>query len=689
MVLRLRKHASKTDAKSAEQASADNSPLTELEAKIFSSSEDDTLTSDGKTKLGTRFPIYTPSSYNSDETVKEEEEEVAGEDQESSSRDSTHLLEQRFLSAKLRDAESPEEAILELLMVLNSQDDAILFAPETIDQYGCTVFLRPRQAMLRRLLFNNPFVEYFDSLDSLTDDEKWDAWGAKFQESNVRIVESVRTPEELADPTINPNAALLAYAVFKPNRKDQRKTDAAYRLYSDEDITNLKQCFNGDFSAFAKSILLMRSWAFIHDNKQWCYNFIFPFGPDCLYYEITKDHSFKSNYMGGAGLLLYNMLQRASIHNNQVVGICHKIKEIFLDPSNAINAIAQSLQGSSVQSLLKDFQRDVAAEKKMTAFTSYSHKQSKSLDHLQASYTSYLPYREHRVFDQLAQDFGCLVSVNLNQQELFNALKLIGMLNLLTYYAEVCQQINLLCGDETNIDMVVECDHKHKLNLRRLSVFRLNANNTLITDAVTNMLKFYMAGLFDQYDQSSLLTKEEFEIVISKLCDLFNVNKRFKKQCTFDKCRDADERSKRANLASYNALQKIFISFVLSQLSHFIKVHLRFCVGIGLVSKAGTRANRYVISDQLLQALVLSTVDKNKGLVLLDDFLHMLYKKYHIVIGPQEAAAHMVSNTKSANTAESSYFDNNLKAFKEQLYNLGFLINLSDTDSYVKNPYLD
>lgn len=634
-------------------------PLSQIEAELFV-----------KDKLGQRFPLL-------------QEAQASDEDAEE---DKTYVIEKRFFSEKIRESELPEESMLELLTVLSCQDLDEDLTCYGIDQFGRTQFIKARKIKLRRLLFSNPFLDYFDSQTKLSESEKWKKWSDSFCELNFR----------------------------KPDRSKN-----VYRVIFPEDVQHWQSSFKS-FSEFTKAINLLRSWAYVHDNKQWSYNFIFPFGPDCLYSEVTINHGFHSNYLSGVGTLLFSMLQRAQ-DPTAVASVCRKLNERFLKSDNAFNVLAQLLEGQAdnTQHWIERFKEDVRQQTVTLYYESTPNVAGRQiLNSYMSSKTSYLPYRQHKQFDQLCQDFKNILELKhpLNQSDLFHALSIIGTLNMMIYYLEVSQNIFAFFGHQCNTDIVVECNHAVGSNLRSLATSRLNENDSLIKDAVQTMLKYYLSNMFPNLNQRSMLNQSQFEFLMDKVAQTFNMTKFLQAKIDFNSwlqdfkndsslLSDEDE-GDAAPLASDLSAQdtqgeaKISFDFVQKRFcrlcdqlnNHFRPVHRSYCRHIGLASRDSgqtrlVRAYRYILPDDLVRALVLSTVDESEQLMLLDVFLERLYTKYHLVIGPNEAGKYR--NQDLSTRKDENQFKANLDAFKEQLLRLGFLINLSDTDAYIKNPYLD
>ncbi len=97
----------------------------------------------------------------------------------------------------------------------------------------------------------------------------------------------------------------------------------------------------------------------------------------------------------------------------------------------------------------------------------------------------------------------------------------------------------------------------------------------------------------------------------------------------------------------------------------------------GLASRRGTNQYRYAPTDELLRALVLVNVKGDKEEA---DLLDHLYRRYGIVIGPEEARQCL-----DASVYESADFQRNRERFVQRLIGLGLAHRMSDACTYVQS----
>jgi putative ABC transport system permease protein len=99
----------------------------------------------------------------------------------------------------------------------------------------------------------------------------------------------------------------------------------------------------------------------------------------------------------------------------------------------------------------------------------------------------------------------------------------------------------------------------------------------------------------------------------------------------------------------------------------------------GFTDRRGTNKIRYAPTDKLLRALVLANVTHQ---VEEDELLLCLNQRYHLVIGPREAALEL-----QPYFHDEGDFKKNKERFARRLAGLGLAQRMSDACTYVRNPY--
>ena len=372
-------------------------------------------------------------------------------------------VEESYLGNAFHKSQLKQHTILELLQVLDSQDKQDPLSLEHVNETGQVKYIRHTRALLRHILFNNPYIGSIRADNNSVEGQKWSIWYEQFKAFN--------------DGT-------------KITKLDNKVATA------------LKDKF-GTFESFEKAVNLMRSWLIDHDTKrQWTTMFLFPFGPNALYKEIDSKYITKHNLFSGQGDLIFSMLQRAKhskyltkTQAEQKVEEClikslshcqkatisssamHALDTASTISSSAMHALDTALttatpsaatnttgdcsttcagaendsngdrqsdkahQGNVGKMLMERFLNDEDPIDKFAGYINQtelefkSDEDDKSRDPSDPN-SAYLPYLGLPVYEKLEEDFNNLLQCQLNKQHLFIALARMASLNLLVYLLE-------------------------------------------------------------------------------------------------------------------------------------------------------------------------------------------------------------------------------------------------------------
>ena len=622
------------------------------------------------------------------EHVFQAESEILGERYEYTLKDhEVFCLEQNLFGSGLNLADTgvdKQVSLLELLLVLLSQNQNVLEHRHVSNSSEVKYSFIKRQALtLRRIVFNNPMVERINTSQG-TDDEKWLGWQRDFNEFN-------------------------------------QKSDANFKLDTNH-YHLLKRAFH-NFDNFTKAITLLRSWAIVPNKaKAWTEHFLFPFGAESLYYDTT-DMLAKgaSNHCTNFGQLLFTMLMRAHHKStpdqqNALLMLC----DCFFEQHEGFNVFAQLL-GDSFSSGEDEIIAHLRSQLPEDSNSTDQSWRSCSNVFKQASQNllqecEFVPYKEHRCFDQLEEDFRQLLSLNLTKQQLLKSLSVMGMLNILIYFLEQEQRLASINNSKNvpNIDLVLSLGNKASPRVAKLSLDRLQANDKLhsiaLNNFITQRLYLLIRCCVSYFKEDLKLDPKEQDLV----CNLTRVAFNFvtHKAITIDlngkgsiyvQDNISSKELASSHKKAHNPLNRVqesqpYPSYknVLNTISNALMTHTGnnksphrdLAIEIGLISGTQKAHQYYSFSDELLRTLVLCCVDKNKSMIMLSEFLQKLYDRYHIVIGPQQAHYYYSSNTQGrSNHIEEKEFKKNLNELIAQLKRMDLLINLSDSCEYVTNPF--
>jgi hypothetical protein len=400
----------------------------------------------------------------------------------------------------------------------------------------------------------------------------------------------------------------------------------------DSDMAYLRQSFSS-FDDFAKSIELLRSSSFeSRSNKRWSSKFAFPFGPDALYEDLEIDARGKMSndrrFFARTGELLYLMLTRSQKGSElgQILS-----KRLF-DREAPMNRLARVMQGNAQ---LAEDPRPVG----------------------------YLPEVKSSRFDQICNDWLSILAKDMPIYDALEHLIAITGLNMLLYFLERAKG---QAGDDDPVEIVCEIVSKERTKVRALSGDSYQLNQGLPGKAIRAQVEsiredaaWTIAGLaeFPEAEQIKLM-REKFQWPPS------------------ERGGDDEDFSGKSPDALIGDLTELALA---RHEQHVGKIHASWSRAIGLSSRRLSRRTRYAPNDRLLKSLVVAIVEDR---MQFDEFLTEANRRYGLVIGDAEGSR--LVDAKLVDQEELSENRDNLEA---RLVGLGLVRRLSDSCSFVENPF--
>jgi hypothetical protein len=399
----------------------------------------------------------------------------------------------------------------------------------------------------------------------------------------------------------------------------------------DADMAYLRSSFSS-FDDFAKAIELLRSSSFeSRSNKRWSSKFVFPFGPDALYEDLEIDSRGKMSndrrFFARTGELLYLMLARSK-RGGELGAIL--AKRLF-NREAPMNRLARALQGDPQHA---DDPRPAG----------------------------YLPEATNPRFDQTCEDWLSILAKDMPIYDALEHLIVISGLNMLLYFLERAKKV---AGDDDPVEIVCEIVSKERTKVRALSGDSYQFNQGLPAKAVRAHVESirldagWVAAASAEFPESEQvkLMRERFQWPPA------------------DGGGDDDYTGK-----SPDALVMDLVENALARHEqHVGKIHSAWSRAIGLSSRRLSRRTRYAPNDRLLKSIVVSIVDDR---MQFDEFLAEAQRRYGLILGDAEGSRLLVA--KLVDQEELSENRNNLET---RLVGLGLVRRLSDSCSFVENPF--
>lgn len=628
-----------------------------------------------------------------------------------------YQLEEDIYGTGFHSGEQATHLMLEFLMVLACQNQKQPFALTQSDPYGTFAYFKRRSLRLRQILFNNPMLGDI-ATSTQSDESKWKQWFSEFCAKNNWHKSG---PSSRAAKGIG--ASFEEDGVSEPldNSELSEELPLAVQFAQLQAISGFG--YGESFERFVNLVKVLRSWSIDTDKeRQWSTLFLFPFGYEALFWEITNDGNVKQNLFAGAGQNVFSMLARALSARRDLapsapqapelepgaptldLGV-HLVHRFFVD-HNGLNLGAGYLGGSMLaqqaqqeprfaellevreQQMLRTLQHEATFAQRIA--------HNSQADNITISATRYLPYRDLPRYHLLLEDFEAISRLDLTKQELFLALGALGVLHQICYLLEqeaAVLRLPLVLPDPDarthvpDLNLVAVLNPEHKNAVRSLAMRRFKENLALFETARAHYIRAHLQALVAAC-APELLTKErlspeEQTLVCNLMRSAFDFSQRVHLDLakrTMDTSKD-DEQSEVAVVTTtesicYSEIEDLMVNH--KRDVHMQALHSTWCANIGLSTKESAVTYYYCLSDELLYYLVLALVPPGRPLPL-KVFLTKLHERYHLVIGPHEA--------QQSRYGEEDDFNANERQLKLKLQRNHLLISLSDSFDYVRNPF--
>ncbi|NDZ17785.1 hypothetical protein C7T35_34505 [Variovorax sp. WS11] len=399
----------------------------------------------------------------------------------------------------------------------------------------------------------------------------------------------------------------------------------------DGDMAYLRRAFSS-FDDFAKAIELLRSSSFeSRSNKRWSSKFAFPFGPDALYEDLEIDARGKMSndrrFFARTGELLYLMLARSA--KGAMLG--QILSKRLFDREASMNRLARTLQGGAQ---LAEDPRAVG----------------------------YLPEAKNARFDQICDDWLSILATDMPIYDALEHLIAVTGLNMLLYFLERAKR---QAGDDDPVEIVCEIVSKERTKVRALSGDSYQFNQGLPAKAVRAHVESIRQGA--QWTKAAYGEFPEAERI-----------KLMREQFQWPPA-DGDDDEDFSGKSPDTLVADLVDLALARHEQHVGKIHVSWSRAIGLSSRRLSRRNRYAPNDRLLKSIVVAIVDDR---MQFDEFLTEAKRRYGLVIGDAEGSR--LIDAKLVDQEELSENRSNLEA---RLVGLGLVRRLSDSCSFVENPF--
>lgn len=417
----------------------------------------------------------------------------------------------------------------------------------------------------------------------------------------------------------------------------QRWLEATRQGFPELDFRYLPSAFSGDFLQFAESLDLLRSATVEQFNdKRWTSRHLQPVGEAMLFPDVKPvdgRYHLDRRFFMRTGELLYLMLNRS--RRREELG--ELVSRRLLGVDGPWNRIARRLQGPDA---------DAGAD------------EPKWID---AQTIGYLPVARLPRYDDLAEDWVAILRQGTIPLE--DMLEFLMRLSGLHQVIYIVERGNRVAGRGAVLPFILEMSGSARNNpVQSLSSDRYRAHKALPSMAVDAFVGSYEAT----EEWSALGTEPSDRTAAAQL-----LHRRFGWQPKRSPAGGAHAAPRDQLAAMVNAAKTRNHDIGSTFTSHAKKV--------GLVTARRRAGTWYSPSDGLLEALVLANV---QSAMELGQFLALLRRRYHLVVGPEEA------RTASGELpVPQEALRENERRLEERLRVLGFINRKSDDCAFVVNPF--
>ncbi|WP_223879246.1 hypothetical protein [Chitinimonas arctica] len=276
--------------------------------------------------------------------------------------------------------------------------------------------------------------------------------------------------------------------------------------------------------------------------------------------------------------------------------------------------------------------------------------------------SGYLPEVANARFDQICEDWLSILAKDMPIYDALEHLIAITGLNMLLYFLERAKRV---AGDDEPVEIVCEIVSKERTKVRALSGDSYQLNQGLPAKAV----RAHVEAIRLDTDWAKAASSEFPEAERVKL-----MRERFQWP-SVDGGDDEDYSGESPDIL----VAKLTELALARHEQHVGKIHSSWSRAIGLSSRRLSRRTRYAPNDRLLKSIVVAIVDDR---MQFDEFLTEARRRYGLVFGDAEGAR--LVDAKLVDQEELSENRDNLEA---RLVGLGLVRRLSDSCSFVENPF--
>lgn len=415
---------------------------------------------------------------------------------------------------------------------------------------------------------------------------------------------------------------------------------------------------------------LLRSFACLEEKRAWFAKSLFPAHHNLLFFEAYRSDDpekkidlSRRNFFARGGEVYYLILSAGTQKNEKMQNnISSRLKSLLFDSNPTLGAIAEIIDNTQL------------VEEEETSNTEQD--------------LGWIPDPNCTFYEIIASDVDSFLNTNLESLEKLDLLAYLINFHLTLYLYHrahpnaksiIHQEDN--CADTCRLAILVDImEGRDGGIIRQASATLYREQETRITQKAQNYvrecLKLWVQEIHDANQHVRSLEK--------LATDHFDFSKK-KAENFSTKVHPFLQNLEEKTLTSEEYLvefEQLLIEEMRSDFSkNFLGVHRKLSKNIGFASPKKGASARFTLSDNLLKVLTLTNF---KSGMTYTDFLELLYERYGLVIGAQQAKTSKLYSRLGINL---EYFDLNQEALLERMKRAGLAQEYSDATAILTQGF--
>lgn len=480
--------------------------------------------------------------------------------------------------------------------------------------------------------------------------------------------------------------------VFEGEKEGKRAKDgsADYVQFKQEDKEKLINELGineqelGDLQEFFQNLSIELPKKGGKDDRSWYAKMLFPLNEALLFFELRKDKDskgegvpFSRNFFGRGGELYYLMLTYGTRNRPELrESIEEKLRKLLTTNQNI-----QSIIGRICIALEETYIADYENPNNPATLIKHEDIGKYFTDYEKKEYPS-LPSDDLPLYDEMADEINALLGLQIDIYEMFSLLTSLICFQLYRYTIYQAEQIS---GE--NIQFVIDCMEGQEPNIKRLAHHAFKDHERIIRESFDSFTDKHIEKVVPEGNAHEMLTHWRDDAKSSKDKNTYSL---FLHDIGYHQAqaRTKNELIRAIEISDDEQALKLLrrkikeISRNELNKGQFPIVRTLGRDGGFLLYGTGIQG-RYVMSDTFLTSLVYSVlVDRSE--MDFNQFMDELYKKYNIIIGPNEAR---ISGLHEREGINLRIYTNNETRLRMKLKKNGLLHEYSDATALIYNPY--